>query len=105
MLTEANLKFGDVVIKQGNAHESYPGVYSLWLKKVGDGWHLVANEHADIWGTQHAPESDVAEIPLTVGKADKKEDQFKLELVEEGMGGTLNIAWGDHTWSAKFSVE
>ncbi len=105
LLTEADLKFGDAVIKQGNAHESYPGVYSLWLKKVGDGWHLVANEHADIWGTQHEPAADVAEIPLTAAKADKEEKQFTIELVEEGSGGTLKIAWGGHAWSAKFSAE
>ncbi len=105
LLTEVDLKFGDVVLKQGNAHESYPGVYSLWLKKVGDGWHLVANEDADIWGTQHAAEADVAEFPLTAAKADKEEKQFTVELVEEGMGGTLKLTWGDHAWSAKFSTE
>jgi len=105
LLTETDLKFGDVVIKQGNAHESYPGVYSLWLKKVAGGWHLVANSHADIWGTQHEAEADVAEIPLTIAKTDSEEKAFKIELVEEGMGGTLNIAWGENAWSAKFSVQ
>lgn len=105
LLTEANLQFGDAVIKQGNAHESYPGVYSLWLKKTDSGWNLVANSHADIWGTQHEAEADVAEIPLTVAKADKEEEAFTIELVEGDKGGTLNIAWGDTAWSAKFSVQ
>ena len=105
LLTEANLHFGDVVIKQGNAHESYPGVYSLWLKKTADGWNLVANDHADIWGTQHEADADVAEIPLTVAKADDEEKAFKIELVEEGKGGTLKMAWGETAWSAKFSVQ
>jgi hypothetical protein len=95
------------VLKQGNAHETYPGVYSLWLKKTADGWHMVANEHADIWGTQHEPEVDYAEIPLTYAKADESKDVFEVELVEdeENNGGTLNIAWGEHQWTAKFTTQ
>ena len=105
LLTEADLHFGDVVVKQGNAHETYPGVYSLWLKKTADGWHLVANEHADIWGTQHRDEADAAEIPLTVAKTDEEQEVFEVELVEEGQGGTLKIAWGDTQWTADFKTQ
>lgn len=103
--TELSLKFGDTVIKTGNAAANYPGVYSMWLKKKsGNEWTLVFNEHADIWGTQHLPEADVAEIPIAVSEAAEASDTFKIELKEEGNGGTLNIVWGKMAWQADFTT-
>ena len=49
LLTDADLKFGDTVVAAHNTGESYPGVYSLWLKKVDEGWSLLFNEEADVW--------------------------------------------------------
>lgn len=103
--TDANLKFGDTVVRTGNAAPDYPGVYSLWLKKVSDDdWRLVFNEHVDIWGTQHQAEADVHEIPIKLIAPEEKSDTFKVELVENGDGGTLTIAWGDMAWTADFTI-
>ncbi len=60
LFTDADLQFGDVIIKTENAGKNYPGVYSLWLKKVDDGWNLVFNEHADVWGTMYERYMDIA---------------------------------------------
>jgi len=104
MFTDASLTFGDVVIESENAGPNYPGVYSLWLKKVGDGWSLVFNEEADIWGSMHNPEADVAEIPLTLGKCDSEQKLFDINLEERGKEGVLRVAWGSQAWSADFSL-
>lgn len=102
---DADLVFGDTVIEAGNAHESYPGVYSVWLKKTDNGWSLVFNEHADIWGTQRLPEADVAEVPLTLSKLDEEQATFNVELKEAGENeGLLRLAWGDQEWKANFKV-
>ncbi len=103
LFTDTDLAFGDTIVRAGNAAEGYPGIYSLWLKKTDEGWSLVFNDEADIWGTMHDPDADVAEIALTVGEAEKKVKKFAIELSESVDGGVLEIAWGDSTWSAPFS--
>lgn len=102
--TEHDLQFGEVSIKTGNAAKDYPGVYGLWLKRVGDGWHLVFSDYADVWGTQHFPEGDVAEVPLAYAKADEAADAYTVNVDEAEGGGTIRITWGDHEWTAAFTI-
>lgn len=105
IMTEGHLKFGDTTVQAGNAHPTYPGVYSMWLKKTAGGWSLVFNEHADIWGTQHLDEADVVEIPLTVTESEEEKDTFTITLEESDEDtGKLNISWGKHAWTADFDV-
>lgn len=105
LFTDLDLRFGDTVIKTENMAENYPGVYSLWLKRVGDGWHLVFNEQPDVWGTRYNPEADVAEIPLKLAKAETTSDVFQIKLKDEGDGGLLRLTWGDTEWRANFQYD
>lgn len=104
LFTDHNIKFGDTLIKKENMAKDYPGVYSVWLKKTVDGWSLVFNEEADIWGTRHNPEADVAEIALTSGETDETAETFGVVLEEVEEGGRVRMAWGDREWSASFSI-
>jgi len=105
MYTDLDLKFGDVLVKKENVAPEYPGVYSLWLKKVGDGWNLVFNSQPDIWGTRHEAEFDAVEIPLTMSKVDGAEvKKFKIEIAQVPTGGTLRLLWGDTKWEAPFQL-
>lgn len=104
--TPHNLRFGDKVIKAGVFDPSYPGVYSVWLKKAGAGWHLVFNSEADVWGTMHNPGADVAEVAIEEGKGEKATERLGVELKKDGeSGGVLVIAWGEREWKAGFRVE
>ena len=104
LTTEALLRFGETRIEKGNVSEGYPGVYSLWLQRSADGWQLLFNGEADIWGTQRQAETDVATAPLEHSESDAEEG-LRLELVEAADGGELRIAWGRHRWSATFLAE
>ena len=105
LFTDANITLGDTLVKTENVAKDYPGVYSLWLKRVGDGWHLVFNEEPDIWGTQHNPEADVAEIPLTLGTLEVSQDAFLIKLEKEGeTSAVLRLAWGTQEWTANLSL-
>ncbi len=104
LFTDADLLFGDALILAGNAGPDYPGVYSLWLKRVGNGWRLVFNEEADVWGTQHDPSRDVAEIPLTLSRLAEEEKRFLIELDQQGDIGVLRLAWGPNEWIANFKL-
>ncbi len=100
IFTDVNLDFAGTVVKQGNAHADYPGVYSVWLKRKGTGWSLVFNSDADIWGTQQDPAADVAEVSLEYSKAAEEAD--KLDITLEN--GELKYVWGPHVWVAKYTV-
>ena len=83
---------GHIIIKTENAGKNYPGVYSLWLKKVEEGWNLVIDEHADVWGTMYEPEMDVAEVPLEYTKLEEAKYRFTIDLEERENGGLLKLA-------------
>lgn len=105
LFTDADLLFGETRIQTENAGPDYPGVYSLWLKRVGNGWNLVFNEEADVWGTQHDPSKDVAEIPLTMGTAKEEEHRFIVELVQgQDNAGVLRLAWGTTEWTTNLRL-
>jgi len=106
MYTDMDMAFGDAVVKAGNVADDYPGVYSLWMKKVGDGWSLVFNSQPDIWGTRHVAEHDVAEVPLTSAEVDgDPQEKFVIELAHGDDGdATLTLRWGNQEWSAPFTI-
>ena len=102
--TDADLAFEDAKIAAHNHGPTYPGVYSLWLKRDGDGWKLVFNHLADVWGTMHMAEHDAAETPLNVRTLDEAVEQTEGRLEVDGDAGTLTLRWGKMEWSAPFRV-
>jgi len=102
--TDLPLTFGDLTLKTENVAKGYAGVYSLWLKKTADGWSFVFNQKPDVWGTMYDPAANVGEIAVEHGAPEKTGEALKFTLVQEGQGGTLNISWGEHQWSAKFTL-
>lgn len=94
--TETDLKFGDKVIKAG--------AYSLWAKRVGSGWHLLVNWKADVWGTMHDPEADVAEVPMEMRTLDTPVEKLTIELMEADGTGVLKVQWGQEEGFVKFTA-
>jgi hypothetical protein len=105
LMTDVNMKFAQAVVKKENVAPNYPGVYSLWMRKSADGWDLVFNNEADIWGTMHNAAADAAAVTLEMGAAATASDAFKVEIEETANGGVLRFIWGDKQWSAPFEVE
>ena len=103
--TETDLRFGDAWVKTENVADDYPGVYSLWLQKTSEGWSLLFNEKADVWGTQHDAEADAASVPLRFSSDVAEEAAtFTVELTEADGGGQLTIRWGPYQWETGFTV-
>lgn len=104
--TPVDLSFGDTVVKAHNHGPDYPGAYSLWLRSEGEQWYLVFNHLADVWGTQHDPSQDAAQVPLTATKLEEPVEELTAQLVDEENGGVFQLRWGDHQWtSPRFTVE
>ena len=103
--TEATLRFGDTVVEPENVAPDYPGVYSLWLKKTSDGWHLLFNNKADVWGSQYDADADAASVPLQFSSDNATEAAtLAVELEEVDDGGSLRIVWGPYSWETQFTV-
>ena len=102
--TDADLAFEDVRVAAHNHGPTYPGVYSLWLKREGEGWKLVFNHLADVWGTMHMAEHDAGEVPLAFRALAEPVERTEAELQVDGNGGMLTIRWGSMEWSAPFQL-
>ena len=104
LLAHASLSFDGVVVPYGNASPDYPGVYSLWPRRTADGWSLVFNDEADIWGSQRDATADAVEVPLEHSTADEPTEKLTIEFLEVEPGAVLRIAWGDHQLLAAFKA-
>ena len=71
--TNSDLTFGDTVIQAGR--------YSIWAKKVSpEDWTLIFNSEPDVWGLEHNPASDIAEIGLETSDLAETVERFTIEL-------------------------
>ena len=104
LTTDLELAFGDVRVTTENVTDDYPGVYGVWLKRTDDGWSMVLNAKADVWGTQYDPDVEHLEVPLTKGTTDEASETLVAKMEEGESGATLQFTWGEHTWSAPFAV-
>jgi len=96
--TNSDLTLGGTVIQTGR--------YSIWAKKVtSDDWRLIFNSEPDIWGLDHNPASDIAEIPLEVSDLAESVDPFTIELnpVDGGSAEVL-MKWATLQLRAAFKV-
>lgn len=102
--TKPSIRLADALLRTSNVSEGYAGVYGLWLKKTGAGWRIVITEKPDVWGTMFRVEDVFAEIAVDYRILEESVDSLTLGLSEEGEGGILSIAWGEHRWSTAFSL-
>lgn len=95
--TSADLAFGDTVIPAGD--------YSLFMKKVGDGWELIFNSQTGQWGTEHDVAQDVASVPMMTSKGDTTVNTFTIEVTaDDDSSGELTAMWGTAIVSCGFTI-
>ncbi len=104
LLTHASLSFRGIVVPYGNVSPDYPGVYSVWPRRTADGWSLVFNGDADIWGSQRDPAADAVEVPVEHSAADEPTEKLTVEFLDVAPGAVLRIAWGNHQFLAAFEA-
>ncbi len=105
--SEVPLRFGDTLIPTDNLAPDFPGSYGLWLRASGPGWTLVFNNEPDSWGTQHDPAFDATEVDIDHTHGGPYEDRpLGVSLVPvDADEARLVIVWGQHVWSADFTIE
>ena len=96
--TNSDLTFGDTVLQAGR--------YSIWAKKVSpEDWTLIFNSEPDVWGLEHNPASDIAEIGLETSDLAETVEQFSIELhpIDDGNAEVL-MSWATLQLRAVFSI-
>ena len=97
LVTPVDLTFGTTT-KIGK------GSYSLWLKKVGEGFELVFNSQTGQWGTQHDASKDVFSVAMKSTPLATPVETFTVDLMEAPKGGELGLRWGAARLSAAFEI-
>ena len=97
------VRAGNVTLRPGNQTPGFAGAYSIWLKRVGDGWRLVFNQEPDVWGSQRDPKSDLGEVDLAYAKGGEPTRPLGVALVPLSADRwRLVMVWGPHEWAADF---
>jgi hypothetical protein len=82
------------------------GKYSLWAKKTGDNsWTLNFHPTVGVWGAPELTSGFVAEIPLTVSRAQSTAEQLTINLAEREGSAALTIHWGTTQLSGSLGVK
>lgn len=102
---ERPLQFAKTTLATGNQVPGFAGSYGVWLKRAAGGWKLVFSHEPDVWGSQHDPKADAAEIEVTHSEGHAADRPFAAALMPTGPDrGRLAILWGPHEWTADFVV-
>jgi hypothetical protein len=93
--TPVDLAFGTTKLAKGS--------YTLWLKKVGEGFELVFNSQTGQWGTQHDPARDVTSVALKSSPLPSPVETFAIDLKPAPKGGELGLSWGTQRLASPFT--
>jgi hypothetical protein len=100
MRTDIPLQVAGRAVETGNLTPGFHGSYSLWLRRSKEGWRLVFSGQPDVWGSQHDPEADKLDVPLTHSESGEPSRPFGAALMTDGPeAGQLRLHWGPHDWT------
>src|SRR5688572_12292150 len=82
------------------------GKYSLWAKKTGDNtWTLNFHPTVGVWGAPELTSGYVAEIPLTVSRAQAPAEQLTINVEDRNGSAGVTIHWGNTQLAGTIGVK
>jgi hypothetical protein len=82
------------------------GEYSLWTYPTENGWWLVINKKANVWGTEYDSTADFMKLPLHVEKISGKVEALKIDLLRQTPGIIrIQITWDQYNAWADFGFQ
>ncbi len=77
-----------------NGKELPAGDYSIFTLPTPNGWTLIFNKQADIWGTEHNAAYDFLKIPMFTESLNEPVELLTFAVVSEGSnGGFISVSW------------
>ena len=75
------------------------GSYSLWTFPSKNGWTLMFNSQANVWGTEYNPAFDVLKVPMQVTPMTEHVEMMTIAVEPEGR---LHVMWEKTRASVNF---
>lgn len=87
-----------------NNQELAAGEYSLFTMPSQNGWTMMFNKEANIWGTRYNPANDVLKVPMQVEQIKEPVEVMTIEIEPVDKGGIIHIIWEKTKASLPFTV-
>jgi hypothetical protein len=89
-----------------NGNKLNSGKYSIWTYPTEDGWQLILNKKADVWGTEYDSTANIFRVPLNVEKTEIAVEILSISLLP-GNNDTarLLIEWEYYRAWADFKID
>ena len=102
LMTEANLRIGNVAVPKG----SYT-LYTLWNPSAG--MQLIINKQTGQWGTDYKQDMDLGRVAMTARTLSDSRDAFVIALepttgASAVAAATLRMSWGKSEFSVPVTV-
>lgn len=81
------------------------GEYSIFTMPTKNGWTIMFNKEANIWGTQYNPANDVLRVPMQVKQLKEPVELMTIEIVPVIGGGAINVIWENTKASVAFTTK
>lgn len=81
------------------------GEYSIFTMPTQNGWTMMFNKEANIWGTDYNPEFDILRIPMKVEPLKEPVELMTIDVVTTGKGGLINVIWEKLKASVSFTTK
>ncbi len=85
-------------------HALAPGAYSLWTIPGRDGWKLVVNADATVWGTQHDAAKDLFAVDVAAASLSENVERFTISIEPAPGGGELHLDWDTTRVTVPFRI-
>jgi hypothetical protein len=87
-----------------NNKELPAGEYSIFTMPTKNGWTIMFNKEAKIWGTQYNPANDVLRVPMQVEHLKELVEVMTIEIIAANGGGSINVVWEKTKASVAFTT-
>jgi hypothetical protein len=87
-----------------NGRELPAGEYSIFTMPSKNGWTIMFNKQANIWGTEYKAENDVLRVQMSVETLPETVELLTINVVPADKGGRIEVNWENLKASVPFST-
>ncbi|MFL5744826.1 MAG: DUF2911 domain-containing protein [Niastella sp.] len=87
-----------------NGRELSAGEYSIFTIPSKNGWTIMFNKQANIWGTEYKAENDVLRVQMSVETLQETVELLTINVVQADKGGRIEVSWDNLKASVPFST-
>jgi hypothetical protein len=80
------------------------GEYSIFTMPSKNGWTIMFNKQANIWGTEYKAENDVLRVQMSVETLPDTVELLTINVVQADKGGRIEVSWENLKVSVPFST-